>query len=331
MDKYNDIELFYKASSQDTSNIYAKPKNPFDLFITKNIWYKHFGSNHKICILSFPGGLDKVDIIAPMKIKDDQISFLGDKSLFDYQDLIYSNEYEDKNYIKDINKFFSEISKMPNVENFTFESVSDKSYLLKYCRENIDALWEFDIKFEDVCPMINLEASWESYLTNLKKKYRHELKRKIKRINLSGKVDHYELIDKNEIMKNIDYFFELLRSSSGEKSNFLTPKYQDFFVDLLDNLSLCDDLVRLSFLEFENSKVASSLSFVMNNTRFLYNSGYDPNFSELSVGLINHAYSIKLSIEQNIKIFDFMRGDERYKYHLGAEDTRLFTILGKRR
>ena len=66
----------------------------------------------------------------------------------------------------------------------------------------------------------------------------------------------------NEIMKNIDYFFELLRSSSGEKSNFLTPKYQDFFVDLLDNLSLCDDLVRLSFLEFENSKVASSLSFV---------------------------------------------------------------------
>ena len=69
----------------------------------------------------------------------------------------------------------------------------------------------------------------------------------------------------------------------------------------------------------------------MNNTRFLYNSGYDPNFSELSVGLINHAYSIKLSIEQNIKIFDFMRGDERYKYHLGAEDTRLFTILGKRK
>ncbi|MBA31046.1 MAG: hypothetical protein CL748_00745 [Chloroflexi bacterium] len=318
-------------NSQDSSNIYPKAKNPFDLIITKYVWSKHFGSNHKICILTFPDSLGKINTIAPMKIKDDQISFIGDKNLFDYQDLIYSDKYEDKSSSNHISEIFSEINKMPNVKNLIFESVSEQSYLIKYFKENNDTLWKFDITFEDVCPIINLEDSWENYLSSLKKKYRHELKRKIKRINSSGKVDHYELVGKDEIMKNIDCFFELLKSSSHAKSNFLTPEYQDFFVDLLDNLSGYDDLVRLSFLEFEKSKVASSLSFVINNTRFLYNSGYDPKFSDLSVGLINHAYSIKLSIEQNIKIFDFMRGDERYKYHLGAEDTRLFTILGKRK
>ncbi len=69
----------------------------------------------------------------------------------------------------------------------------------------------------------------------------------------------------------------------------------------------------------------------MNNTRYLYNSGYDPKFSDLSVGLINHAYAIKLSIKQNIKFFDFMRGNERYKYHLGSVDSKLYTINGKRK
>jgi len=134
-----------------------------------------------------------------------------------------------------------------------------------------------------------------------------------------------------EIMENLDYFITLMKSSSVDKRQFMTQGNQTFFVDLIDNLTEKDNIVRLTFLEFDNTKVASSLSFVMNNTRYLYNSGYDQKFSDLSVGLINHAYSIKLSIEENLQFFDFMRGNERYKYHLGSLDSKLYTINGKRK
>ena len=305
--------------------------NPFDYFDTKNIWYKHFGQEYEVCMFLLSDDKKNNNIIAPMKIKDNEISLLGSKSLFDYQDLLYSFDYDEKNLSNDIKKILYEIYNLKNIDNFMFESVSELSPLYSYFNENDDELWDYEVVFEDVCPKVSLPNSWESYLVNLKKKYRHELKRKIKRIHTSGTVNHYELSKKSEIMENLDYFIQLMKSSSVDKSKFMTQDNQAFFIDLIDNLKEKDNIVRLTFLEFDNTKVASSLSFVMNNTRYLYNSGYDPKFSDLSVGLINHAYAIKLSIKQNIKFFDFMRGNERYKYHLGSVDSKLYTINGKRK
>jgi len=332
VDEFSNIKLFDNLSSDNLDTIKnINYTNPFDYIITKNIWYKHFGQEYEICMLTLSDSQKTNYIVAPMKIKDNEISLLGSKSLFDYQDMIYSFDYDKKNLVNGIKKIFSEIHNLKNVDNFVFESVAEQSPLFNYFNENEDELWNFEVVFEDVCPKISLPGSWESYLSNLKKKYRHELKRKIKRISATGNINHYEIMDKNEIMENLDYFFQLMKSSSLDKSEFMTPDYQFFFTDLVDNLKLKDELVRLTFLEFDNIKVASSLSFVMNNTRYLYNSGYNPTFSDLSVGLINHAYTIKLSIEQNIKFFDFMRGDERYKYHLGSVDSKLYTINGKRK
>ena len=50
----------------------------------------------------------------------------------------------------------------------------------------------------------------------------------------------------------------------------------------------------------------------------------------LAVGLLNHAYNIQRSIEQGLRVFDFMRGDESYKYHLGGQDRRLFRVTAQR-
>jgi len=41
---------------------------------------------------------------------------------------------------------------------------------------------------------------------------------------------------------------------------------------------------------------------------------------------LNHAFAIKRSIEDKMEVFDFMRGNERYKYDLGAVDKMLYTF-----
>ena len=71
--------------------------------------------------------------------------------------------------------------------------------------------------------------------------------------------------------------------------------------------------------------VATSLAYKVGSTKYLYNSGYLPERSWLAVGLLNHAINILSSIEEGIEVYDFMRGDERYKYHLGAVDRHIFT------
>ena len=39
-----------------------------------------------------------------------------------------------------------------------------------------------------------------------------------------------------------------------------------------------------------------------------------------------NALLIKEAIDKGIKVFDFLRGNERYKYDLGAKDVQLFRI-----
>ena len=38
-------------------------------------------------------------------------------------------------------------------------------------------------------------------------------------------------------------------------------------------------------------------------------------------------FLLKKSIEKKIEIFDFLRGNERYKYDLGAKDKLLYKVI----
>ena len=71
--------------------------------------------------------------------------------------------------------------------------------------------------------------------------------------------------------------------------------------------------------------------FVYNNQTLLYNSGLDAaRFLRFSPGIILTAHLIQHSIETGRELFDFMRGDEAYKYKLGGIDTTIHQLLIQR-
>jgi CelD/BcsL family acetyltransferase involved in cellulose biosynthesis len=57
---------------------------------------------------------------------------------------------------------------------------------------------------------------------------------------------------------------------------------------------------------------------------FLYNNGYDPQHSLLSLGLVSKVLSIKEGIERGRSRFDFLKGDEEYKRRLGGKEVSLY-------
>ena len=77
-----------------------------------------------------------------------------------------------------------------------------------------------------------------------------------------------------------------------------------------------------------------SIFFLPNSTKSLgtnvTNSGFNPSYYSDSVGLINKAYCIRQAIDDGRQTFDFLRGAERYKYDLGAENRSLFEIVARR-
>jgi CelD/BcsL family acetyltransferase involved in cellulose biosynthesis len=74
----------------------------------------------------------------------------------------------------------------------------------------------------------------------------------------------------------------------------------------------------LGFLEIDGVKAAALLNFDYNNKLWAYNSGLSRDFMELSPGWVLLAYTIQWCCENGRDEFDFMRGNEEYKYRFGG-------------
>lgn len=93
------------------------------------------------------------------------------------------------------------------------------------------------------------------------------------------------------------------------------------------NIFAQKDILRLYFLDIEGAPAATMLIFDWNDSYYLYNSGFDPDaFGHLSPGNILTTYTIKEAIEKGKKTYDFLRGEEIYKFRLGGVAEAIFDL-----
>ena len=116
---------------------------------------------------------------------------------------------------------------------------------------------------------------------------------------------------------------------SQEKRGFLTPERESFFRRMADEMQNAGYL-SLFFLEVDGERAAGVLCFDYFGRRLLYNSGYRHAYRDLSVGLMVKALCLKQAIEEGLTYFDFLRGPEPYKHHLGGRDVRLYRLVAHR-
>ena len=183
-----------------------------------------------------------------------------------------------------------------------------------------------EIVEEDVAPGLELPSSWEDYLILLSKKDRHELRRKLRRLDSVENWRWYCIDDPEEVDNRLDDFLRLMRISDQEKDEYMTEERVGFFRSMA-RLTTGMGLLKLFFLEIDGQSVATALCFDYGPSRMLYNSGYDPEFGYYSVGLLLNALCLRNAIEQGKGYFDFLRGSEPYKYHLGGQNHILYQMV----
>jgi CelD/BcsL family acetyltransferase involved in cellulose biosynthesis len=79
-------------------------------------------------------------------------------------------------------------------------------------------------------------------------------------------------------------------------------------------------LLRLYRLRIGGRAVASLYVLVHGARACYYIGGFDPECSDVSPGTLLIGYAIERAIAEGAAEFDFLRGQERYKYFWGAED-----------
>ncbi len=167
-------------------------------------------------------------------------------------------------------------------------------------------------------PRLGLPGDFETYVQSLGKKERHELRRKIRRLE-SATAATFRWATEAERGAALDRFFALHRLSRGEKADFMTPDVERFFRDIADALAPLGRL-RLGVLRAHDEDAAVLFAFAYRGTLALYNAAYDPALASLSIGIVSHAWAIREAIGERFDTYDLLRGDEPYKYDLGATD-----------
>ncbi len=177
----------------------------------------------------------------------------------------------------------------------------------------------------EVCPVIDLPDSFDAYLEELDSKQRREINRKMRRAGAADAITRTVGSDE-DIDEATDAFLELLQASTFEKRDWLNDGRRAVFHDIA-RAAQADGTLQLMFVSIDNKNAAALFNFDYNGRTWVYNSGLDPAaFSGLSLGVVLTAQSIEQAIASGNHEFDFLRGDEAYKYRFGAADTAIYRL-----
>jgi CelD/BcsL family acetyltransferase involved in cellulose biosynthesis len=243
--------------------------------------------------------------------------FLGSKEICDYLDFIVKPA-DLESFLYELISFITSPG-FPHWDKMILHNLIQASptviALENAAKQNA---WRFTSECEKQSPFITLPGDWEDYLNSIDKKQRHEIRRKIRRAEENTDLTWFFAENESSLGEEIEAFLHLM-SLDAEKTKFLTTHMCEQ-MRLTMQWAFKEKILQLSFLEIQKQKAAGYFCFNYKNKILVYNSGFDPRFSEYSPGWVLLGNLLRWSNENRITEFDFMRGNEEYKYRFGAKD-----------
>jgi CelD/BcsL family acetyltransferase involved in cellulose biosynthesis len=179
-----------------------------------------------------------------------------------------------------------------------------------------------------ICPIARLPTDWDAYLSDsLSANMRQKLRRLLRQIDGSGefRITH---ADAKTIDRDLDTLLRFWKVRWGAQK----AKNLD---GILKNLRLMTrhafDMGSL-FLPtlWHGERPVSALATLIDARRktfLFYIAGRDQTFDGPQSGLVLHAHSIRHAIRAGFATYDFLRGNERYKYSFGVEERRIESVV----
>lgn len=301
---------------------------PFQSLAYQRAWWTHLqpagGSLHTITVREN----DALIGIACFYLLDGLLYFNGCVEETDYLDVITAAEHAEQVWTAVFDCLCS--SEFPKWDGLDLCNVPAASPTRTFLPQEAERRgFSFREEVHEVCPVIDLPHSFDAYLESIDSKQRREIQRKLRRADAAG-VELVIIRPEDDLETAVDLFLRLLQSSTFEKREWLNDGRRAVFHETAKAAQAAGTL-QLIFLEVNGQKAAALFNFAYRDRIWVYNSGLDPqSFSKLSLGVVITAKAIELAIEQGYATFDFLRGDEEYKYRFGAKDTKIYKHIVRR-
>jgi hypothetical protein len=263
----------------------------------------------------------KIIAIAPLRQTTHTFKGLFSYSTIDTLDYGSATDYTGliltENPIESLELFLKYLQHQNNWDYFKINDVPETSSIIELLNNNRHTLPKSEITPGEICAYITIPESIEDFLANIP--FRKSLRKGLRNLEKDhGKVElkaYYELGSLDDTMK---FFFDLHQknwTARKEPGAFSSQKTRDIY---MDRAKLFEEKgwFALDFLTVNDIPVAAKYSIKYKQKLSACLSGFDPKYASYSVGKLLLIKVIEKCIKEEIKEYDFMKGDESYKFSL---------------
>ncbi len=297
---------------------------PFQHPAWQRVWLEVFQDGRDLLLFSARDG-DELVGVAPLLRDGDSLTLVGHYSICDYMDFVVAPDR-----CRDVFDAILTTLTKEDWSQLDLRGLRDGSTTLTELAAVAESAGlTVEREEEAVAPRVELPGDWEEYVSSLAKKNRHELRRKLRNLQGEGDLQLQTYTSREDVEAHLPILLRFMVDSRQDKANFMSEQMGLFFHKATQALAE-EGLLSLYELELNGKPVASVLCFDQGGQLYLYNSGYDPEYARMSVGVASKALCVQAAIEEGKHCIDFLRGDEEYKYRLGAENQQIYRLVIKR-
>jgi CelD/BcsL family acetyltransferase involved in cellulose biosynthesis len=298
---------------------------PFLTYEFQRAWWEHLGGGEwkqaELNILVGRGEDGRLLGIAPLFRSADKagkpaLYLIGSHEIADFLDFIARPE--------DLDAFCAAVAahlqQDASWEQLALYNLLDESATATSLKTATEAAgFAFSLETLQASPYIPLPKSFDEYVDSLDSKQAHELRRKLRKAGRNAAPISTELVtEAGELDAALDDFFGLM-AQEADKANFLHGPMRAQ-MEAIARAAFAGGWLQLFFLRVGSERAAGYLNFDYGNRIWGYNAGFNNAYASLSPGWLVMAEMMRWCIEQGREVFDFMRGDEDYKYRFGGKD-----------
>jgi hypothetical protein len=191
----------------------------------------------------------------------------------------------------------------------------------------IDMVSKFDGIDLRLCPYVTLPNDWDGYLESLSANTRQKIRRLLRLVDTTG--EYRITVATPETfatdLKTLLRFWEARwRSRKGDRMDGLVRSNE-----VILTRSFQSGLLYLPTFWHGDRPVAALATLVAQRKRTFsfYMTGRDETFDGPPSGVILHSFSIRHAIANGFTEYDFLRGNEPYKYSFGCTERKLCPII----
>lgn len=287
-------------------------------------WWDHFGHDKTLWLITAKTDDGRLVGIAPLVVEIERefrfaqmrmLTFVGGRGPMDHLDFIIERGLESEV----IPAFLAAIQEEHGWDVLSIAHIREDS-------PNLPILQASGITWEEdearIAPYVVLNTTWDKYLQTLSTKTRQNQRRNIKKLDTAFP-DRWVfdvVSDPADIRPTLARLIELHQAqwqAQGKPGSFADPQVAKFH-HAVAHLLMEKGWLRLLRLRIDGQLVAAALTFAFRGRAYGFSMGVDYSIPHVELGHAMVQLGIRDAAESGMSEYDFLWGDEEWKYRWNA-------------